>query len=447
MKTLIKHALLVNEGKMTEQDLLIDGERIERIDHRIDAAADEVIEAGGKILIPGVIDDQVHFREPGLTHKGDIASESRAALLGGITSYMEMPNVNPATLTNALLEEKFAIAAQRSPVNHSFYMGTSQDNLDEIEQVDPSRVCGVKIFMGASTGNMLVDDPKILEAVFSRCPILIATHCEDTPTIIRNEEEARARFGEDVPFSAHPDIRSREACLKSSSMAVSLARKHGTRLHVLHLTTADELSLFDSGPRTSKKITAEVCTHHLWFARPDYAEKGSHIKWNPAIKEESDRAALRQALKDGILDCVATDHAPHTLEEKSNSYFKAPAGGPLVQFHLQALLDLWRQGEFALELIIDKACHAPADLYQVKDRGYLREGYFADLVLIDPEQQYEVERDKIVSKCGWSPFEGHTFSSSVDSVWVNGVRKVKEGKIQESVFLLPGAAKALVFNR
>jgi len=447
MKILIKHALLVNEGKMTEQDLLIDGDRIERIDHRIDVAADEVVEAGGKILIPGVIDDQVHFREPGLTHKGDIASESRAALLGGITSYMEMPNVNPATLTNALLEEKFAIAAQRSPVNHSFYMGTSQDNLDEIEQVDPTRVCGVKIFMGASTGNMLVDDPKVLEAVFSRCPILIATHCEDTPTITRNEEEARARFGEDVPFSSHPDIRSREACYKSSSMAVSLARKHGTRLHVLHLTTADELSLFDSGPRTYKQITAEVCTHHLWFARPDYAEKGSHIKWNPAIKEESDRAALRQALKDGVLDCVATDHAPHTLEEKSNTYFKAPAGGPLVQFHLQALLDLWRQGEFPLEMIIDKACHAPADLYQVKDRGYLREGYYADLVLVDPEQHYEVERDKIVSKCGWSPFEGHTFSSSVDSVWVNGVQKVKEGKIQESVFLLPGSAKALVFNR
>jgi dihydroorotase len=430
MKTLIKNVRIVNEGSISNGDVLIAGERIEQVGKHISAdLADHVVEGSGRLLIPGVIDDQVHFREPGLVHKADIYHESRAALAGGVTSYMEMPNTNPPTLTRAAVEDKFSLAGKKSPVNHSFYLGASLENIEEIRRADPKRVAGIKVFMGSSTGNMLVDDMQVLEKIFQDAPTLIATHCEDTPTIVANEQLAREKYGEHVPFREHANIRSAEACHLSSSLAVDLAKRFDSRLHVLHLSTAREMELFKSGPVSDKKITAEVCVHHLWFEQNDYDIKGAHIKWNPSVKTADDRAALRQALNDDRLDCIATDHAPHTLEEKAGTYFQAPSGGPLVQFSLLALLDLWREGIFSLERIVQKACHAPADIYAVEERGYIREGYYADLVLIDPDKPYLLEPELILSKCAWSPFTGHTFKSSIDDVWVNGVQKVKAGEV------------------
>ncbi len=378
-------------------------------------------DAGGKLLIPGVIDDQVHFREPGLTHKGEIFTESRAAVAGGVTSFMEMPNTRPQTLTQDLLEEKYRIGSMKSLANFSFYMGASNDNLDEILRTDPSNVCGLKVFMGASTGNMLVDNPETLEGIFREAGLLVATHCEDEPTIIRNSEYFRNLYGEDVPLDAHPFIRSEEACYRSSSLAVQLALRHGTRLHILHLSTAHEMKLFRNDiPLPEKQITAEVCVHHLWFSDTDYKTLGTRIKWNPAIKSAFDRESLWEALLDDRLDVIATDHAPHTLDEKAGKYFSAPSGGPLVQHSLPAMLDFARQGKISLERVIEKMCHAPAVCFRVDRRGFIREGYWADLVLIDPERPWKPDATNILYKCGWSPFEGHTFGSAVTHTFVNG---------------------------
>ncbi len=386
-----------------------------------------MIDASGLLLIPGVIDDQVHFREPGLTHKGEIATESRAAVAGGVTTYMEMPNTVPQAVTQEELEKKYARAAEVSAANYSFYMGATNDNLNEVLKTDPSKVCGIKVFMGSSTGNMLVDDDETLSGIFKNAPTLVATHCEDEATIKKNTEIARQRYGENVPISRHCHIRNDEACYKSSSKAIELASKFDTRLHILHLSSAKEMSLFSPGKVTDKKITAEVCVHHLWFDERDYIEKGTRIKWNPSIKCTSDKEALWEALLADKLDVIATDHAPHTLEEKNNSYFKAPSGGPLVQHSLVAMLEMSRKGFISVEKVIQKMCHAPADLFRVEKRGYIREGYFADLVLIDPNESWMVSTANILYKCGWSPFEGTKFSYKVASTFVNG-QLVFDGK-------------------
>ncbi len=384
-------------------------------------------------MIPGVIDDQVHFREPGLTHKGDIYTESKAAIAGGVTSWMEMPNTVPNTLTQELLEEKYQIAARTSLANYSFYMGASNDNVAEILKTNARNVCGVKIFMGASTGNMLVDNIDTLNAIFSKSKMLIATHCEDETTIQTNVNLFRERYGENVPIEAHPLIRSDEACFKSSKLAVGLAKIYGTRLHVLHLSTAKEMALFDNKlPLSRKKITAEVCVHHFWFNSSDYPEKGTMIKWNPAIKTRDDQQALWNALLDNTLDVVATDHAPHTKEEKKNKYFKAPSGGPLVQHSLLAMIDFWRMGKISLEKVVEKMCHAPAVCFQVEKRGFIREGYHADLVIIDPELNTIVDQSTILYKCGWSPFEGHIFGSRVTHTFVNGNLVYQNGVFDET---------------
>ena len=427
--TLIKNALLVNEGSIVQGDLLISGQRIARIDTHIPAEDVQVIDAMGKHLMPGMIDDQVHFREPGVTYKADIATESRAALAGGITSVMEMPNTNPQTVSIEALEDKFALAAGRAWANYAFYLGGTNDNVDQIRRLDPNQTCGVKVFMGASTGNMLVDDPAILEQIFRDAPTLIATHCEDTPTILANEEKYRAEYGEQIPMHLHPLIRSEEACWKSSSFAVELAQRHGTRLHVLHLTTAKELELFQAGPPGNKQISAEACVHHLYFDDQDYAEKGSFIKCNPAIKTRRDRLALQQALVADRLDLIGTDHAPHTLEEKQQaSYFKAPAGLPLVQHAVPMVLELVHEHVMSLEQAVHKMCHAPAEIFKVQERGYLREGYFADLVLLDLQQDQTVTREDVLYKCGWSPLEGRTLHSSISRTFVNGELKYDDGQ-------------------
>ncbi len=393
----------------------------------------EVIDAMGLHLIPGVIDDQVHFRDPGMTHKADLHTESRAAVAGGITSFMEMPNTKPQTLTQELLEEKYKLGAEKSLANFSFYMGTSNENLDEIVKTDPATVCGIKVFMGASTGNMLVDDPRILERIFEQAPTLVAVHCEDEPTIQENVRILKERFGEDIPIDYHPLIRSEEACYRSSSLAVSLAEKYGTRLHVLHLSTARELSLFNNTiPLEKKQITAEVCVHHLWFHDADYGQLGTHIKWNPAIKSLEDRDELLKALIDNRIDVVATDHAPHTLEEKDNKYFKAPSGGPLVQHALPAMLEFFHKGAISMEKVVEKMCHAPAECFRVKNRGYIREGYAADLVLIDMKAPWKVEKDNILYKCGWSPLEGQEFQSQVTHTFINGHLAYRESIFDES---------------
>lgn len=393
----------------------------------------EVIDAMGLHLIPGVIDDQVHFRDPGLTHKGDLHTETRAAAAGGTTSIMEMPNTTPQTLTQELLAEKYKLGAEKSLTNYSFYMGTSNDNLDEIVMTDPATVCGIKVFMGASTGNMLVDDPDTLERIFEKAPTLVAVHCEDEPTIQENVRILKERFGEDVPIDYHPLIRSEEACYRSSSFAVELAKKYGTRLHVLHLSTARELSLFSNDiPLEEKQITAEVCVHHLWFHDADYGKLGTHIKWNPAIKSLEDRDELFKALIDNRIDVVATDHAPHTLEEKDNKYFKAPSGGPLVQHALPAMLEFFHKGAISMEKVVEKMCHAPAKCFKVKNRGYIREGYAADLILIDMKAPWKVEKDNILYKCGWSPLEGQTFQSQVTHTFINGHLAYREGIFDES---------------
>lgn len=424
---LIRNARLVNEGREFEGDLRVRGERIEEIGMGLAArAGEQVIEAHGRWLMPGMIDDQVHFREPGLTHKGDQASESAAAVAGGITSFMDMPNTRPPTLDSATLEAKYAGAAGRCRANYGFYLGASNDNLEAIRALDPKAAPGIKVFMGASTGNMLVDDPGTLDAIFRDAPTPIITHCEDTPMIEAAQAAAKARFGEEVPVTMHPDIRSREACLKSSQLAVSLAKKHGTRLHVLHISTAEELALFDKGPlldangKLRKRITAETCIHFLRFSREDYATRGNFIKCNPAIKDARDRDALIAALADEVIDVLATDHAPHTLEEKQQPYLSAPSGLPLVQEALVAALELVHEKKLTAAQVVRKFAHAPAQLFDVAERGFLREGWFADLVLVDPFTGYTVERDKVLSKCGWSPFEGTRFSSRVAATFVNG---------------------------
>lgn len=441
-RIIIRQATLVNEGQQQVADVLIEDGRINQIAPQINVVADQVIDAHSLHLMPGMIDDQVHFREPGLTAKGDIASESRAAIAGGTTSYMEMPNVNPPTITLEALEAKYALGAQKSWANYSFYLGATNDNLDEVKRVNPTNVCGVKIFMGSSTGNMLVDKETALRNIFQSSPILIATHCEDTPMIKANEELYRQKYGDDVPMSAHPDIRCSEACYKSSSMAVELAKETGARLHVLHITTAEELALFKPGLVDNKKITAEACVHHLWFSDADYASQGALIKCNPAVKKQFDRDAIRQALIDGRIDVIATDHAPHTWDEKQQSYFKAPSGLPQVQQSLTALLDLYHQGVFSLELIVDRFAHNVARLYQIQDRGFIREGYWADLVLVDLNRPHTDDKAHNLYKCQWSPWEGHTFKSSVVKTFVNGQLMYDQGKFAD---FIPG--QRLLFNR
>ncbi len=427
---LIKNAECINEGERFHADLGIKEGRITQLDPEIDKQAKEEIDASGLLLIPGFIDDQVHFREPGLTHKAEILTESKAAAAGGITSFMEMPNTNPQTITTEALEEKFEIASQRSWVNYSFYLGATNDNIEEIKKLDPSKVCGIKIFMGASTGNMLVDKHKALEDIFKHSPTIIATHCEKEEIVRANQEEYLNRFGENIPIEYHPIIRSREACFASSSEAIELAKATGADLHILHLSTEEEMELFDNeSDIEKKKITAEACAHHLWFTDEEYATKGSFIKWNPAVKTSRDRSAIRKGVKENRIDILATDHAPHTIEEKGNHYMKCPSGGPLVQDALLAFLEMEKEGVFSLEEIVQKSSHNVAKRFKVKERGFLREGYFADIVLIDRNKSRLVEKSNILYKCGWSPFEGQTFSSSVSKTFVSGRLVYSEGKI------------------
>ncbi|MBX2979749.1 MAG: dihydroorotase [Flavobacteriales bacterium] len=431
----IRNAQVVNEGRRFNADLVVAGGRIERIatEGIGDVSAAQEVDAAGRLLLPGAIDDQVHFREPGLTHKEDIAHATAAAAAGGVTSFMEMPNTVPNTLTQALLEEKYALAAASSLVNYSFYMGVANNNLDEVLRTDPRRVCGLKAFLGSSTGNMLVDDPDTLSKLFGKAHMIMAIHAEDEATIRANTAAAVARWGEAIPLEEHPRIRSAEACYISSSNAVALAKEHGTRLHVLHISTARELELFSPGPLEGKRITAEACVHHLWFSDADYAGKGALIKWNPAVKTADDRAAIRQAVIDGRIDVVATDHAPHTLEEKAQPYAKCPSGGPLVQHSVVAMLELARQGVFTVEQVVEKLCHAPARMFDIPDRGFIREGHCADLVLVDPNAPWTVSREGLFSKCGWSPFEGQVFHNRVLRTWVNGRSVYADGRVDRSV--------------
>lgn len=441
---LIKNARIVNEGSVIEGDVLIEAGRIAKIDSSIGpkSANVNVIDAEGKYLIPGIIDDQVHFREPGLTHKGDLHSESRAAVAGGITSFMEQPNTKPAATTVEELEKKYQRAAQVSLANYSFNMGASNDNLEELKKVSKRDVAAIKIFMGSSTGNMLVDQQKTLEGIFQLDHQLI-THCEDEQTIRTNLEKAKQQYGEDIPMSMHPVIRSEEACYLSSSTAVELAKKYNSRLHVFHISTAKETELFTNKiPLAEKRITAEVCVHHLWFDDSQYESKGSHIKWNPAVKQASDREGLWKALLDGRLDVVATDHAPHTLEEKSNKYLNAPSGGPLVQHALPAMMERVHDGVWDIQTMVEKMCHNPAILFRMEDRGYIREGYHADLVLLEPNRPWKVSKDNILYKCQWSPFEGTVFKSKVTHTFVNGHLAFKEGKFDDSQL-----GERLLFNR
>lgn len=435
MKIIIKNAFVVNEGKVVKSNVLIIDDFIAEIaQHDITENADKVIDAAGQYLFPGCIDDQVHFREPGLTHKGEIYTEAKAAVAGGVTSYMEMPNTVPNVFTHALLEDKYNRASEVSLANYSFFMGASNDNLEEVLKTDPQNVCGIKVFMGSSTGNMLVDKRETLEGLFSKCNMLIATHCEDEHTIKHNMEVYREKYGEDVPMACHPEIRSEEACYKSSSLAVELAKKYNTRLHILHISTAKELELFDNTkPLKEKRITAEACIHHLWFSDEDYKTKGAFIKWNPAVKKASDRDAILAGVLNNKIDVIATDHAPHTIEEKNQTYFKAPSGGPLVQHSLNALLEFYKQGKMTLEQIAEKSAHAVADCFQIEKRGYIRKGYFADLVLVDLNQSYTVDKSNILYKCGWSPFEGFTFHSKITHTFVSGHLVFENGKFDESV--------------
>ncbi len=427
---LLKNAKIVNEGKIFISDVLIKNEIIEKIDQNITDDNASIIDLDGKYLLPGCIDDQVHFREPGLTHKGNIFSESRAAVAGGITSFMEMPNTVPNALTQQLLEDKYIIGSKDSLANYSFYMGASNDNLEEVLKTNKRNVCGVKVFMGSSTGNMLVDNEKTLSGIFGKCDMLIATHCEDEGTIKHNLEAARAQYGDDIPVELHPIIRNHEACYLSSSLAVNLATVNNSRLHVLHISTAKETELFSNIlPLKEKKITAEACVHHLWFSDKDYAEKGNFIKWNPAVKTEQDREAIWKAVLDDRIDVIATDHAPHTLGEKSAKYAQAPSGGPLVQHALIALYNKTLEGKISLENLVRKMCHAPADLFRVEKRGYIREGYFADLVVLDPNTQTFINKGQLLYKCGWSPFEDTIFEGKIESTFVNGNMVYHGGKL------------------
>ena len=435
MSTLIiRDVSVVNEGKIFTADVSVENKKISKISNsKIQGTFDQEINGKGMHLLLGMIDDQVHFREPGLTHKANIYTESRAAVAGGITSFMEMPNTIPNTLTQELLEAKYQIAAKDSLANYSFFMGASNDNLDEVLKTDPKNVCGIKIFMGSSTGNMLVDNKKTLEQIFQHCPMLIATHCEDEATIKKNTEIYRSKYGENLPIHYHPSIRSEEACYRSSSTAIELAEKHNTRLHILHISTGKEIELFKNNiPLKEKRIRAEACIHHLWFNESHYNEKGTFIKWNPAVKTENDRLKIIEGVNNNNIDVIATDHAPHTLEEKNNSYFNAPSGGPLVQHALLALLDLVEQGYFSLEKIVEKTSHAVADCFQINKRGYIREGYFADLVLVDLNAEEHVNKDQLIYKCNWSPFEGHTFKSRVRCTIVNGELVYCNGAFNES---------------
>lgn len=439
---LIHSATLVNEGKQFVADVFINNGLIEKIGPQLDLKADREVNGEGLHLLPGCIDDQVHFREPGLTHKADIYTESRAAVAGGITSFMEMPNTVPNTLTQDLLEDKYRIAARNSLANYSFYMGAGNDNLEEVLRTNPANVCGIKVFMGSSTGNMLVDNEKTLEGIFANAPILVATHCEDEPTIRSNAEKFKALFGEDMTPGMHPLIRTAEACYASSSFAVALAKKHNTRLHILHISSAIETGLFDNTlALAQKRITAEACIHHLWFSDADYDAKGNWIKWNPAIKTAADRDAILKAVLNDRIDVIATDHAPHTIAEKSQSYVQAPSGGPLVQHALVAMIELFHQGKITLEKIVEKMAHNPAICFQVENRGFIREGYFADLVLVDLNKSTEVNRTNILSKCGWSPFEGMSFKSVIRHTIVSGNLVYSDGRLQET----PGSR--LTFKR
>ena len=424
---LITGGTLINEGKRSHDDLLIRKGRIESIAPSISANPQcKVIDANGKLILPGLIDDQVHFREPGLTHKACIHTESMAAVAGGVTTYFEMPNVSPPTLNMERIEEKCAIANRDSLANYAFFLGASNENLEDVKSAETSKIAGIKVFMGSSTGNMLVDEEKVLEGIFCNAPTIIATHCEDTPTIINNEEIARKKFGEDVPFSEHGNIRSREACFKSSSMAVELAKRENAKLHVLHITTEEELKLFTAG---NDRITAEACVHHLWFEELSYSTLGSLIKCNPAIKKASDRDAIRKAVSDGRISILATDHAPHTWDEKQGSYFNAPSGLPLIQHTLLLMLEMCEQECFTIETVVERACHAPARLFQVEERGYLREGYWADIVLVDPTQNTSVKNTELFSKCQWSPFPHMTFTNSIDTTIVSGEIAYQQGKV------------------
>ncbi len=443
---LIHQATIINEGKTFKGSVLIEDEKIKKIFHdkvpeNVLTRCRNVIDAQGLYLIPGVIDDQVHFREPGLTHKGDIETESRAAVAGGVTSFMDMPNTKPQTITTEALEDKFERAAQKSIANYSFYLGATNDNIGELKKADPKNVCGIKVFMGASTGNMLVDNPKSLQRIFAEVDMLIAAHCEKEEIIRQNVEVFKKRFGEDIPIKYHPLIRSEEACYQSTAQAVELADKYGTRLHVLHLSTGRELCLFDHHPLEDKKITAEVCVHHLWFSDEDYERLGSRIKWNPAIKTKDDREALRAGLKSGKLDIVATDHAPHLPVEKQGGCLQAASGGPLIQHSLQMMFELAKQGVYTNEFVVEKMCHAPAKLFRIKNRGYIREGYYADLVLVNPGKSYTVTPSNILYKCGWSPLEGKTFSHAIEKTFVNGYLVFDNGMVNTEI-----VGKPLEFN-
>jgi len=447
--TLIVNAFIVNEGKVFKGAVSIKGDRIsgiyeEALNHQPPiSSGTQVIDANGSYLLPGVIDDQVHFREPGLTAKGDIQTESRAAVAGGVTSFMDMPNTIPQTLTQELLEEKYKLGAQKSIANYSFYMGASNDNLDEVLKTNPHNVCGIKVFMGASTGNMLVDNPEVLAAIFEKAPLLVATHCEDESTISTNSEAFRQKYGDNVPIEAHPLIRSVEACYKSSSLAISLAKQFNTRLHVLHISTGHEMVLFDNDiPLKDKRITAEVCIHHLWFSDDDYERLRMLIKWNPAIKTSLDRQILLESLLEDRIDVIATDHAPHTYVEKNNTYFNAPSGGPMVQHSLVAMLELFHQGKITLEKVVEKMCHAPAVCFQIAERGFIRKGYKADLVLVNMDTSWTVSSENILYKCGWSPFDGLTFNSKVTHTFINGQLAFENGVFSDSV-----RGERLLFDR
>ncbi len=425
---MIRNAHLINEGEVVSTDIYLKNGRIAHIG-QIDANADVELDANGLYLMPGIIDDQVHFREPGFTHKADIFTESRAGVVGGVTSFMEMPNTNPPAVTQELLQKKYDRAATTAWGNYSFFMGATNDNIDEVLKTDASQVCGVKIFMGSSTGNMLVDQEEALDLLFSKCPMLIATHCEDESTIRKNLEVFKLKYGNALSAVHHPLIRSAEGCLLSSSKAVKLAKKYNTRLHILHISTADEIDLFEKGDRKNKRITSEACVHHMYFSVEDYLKNGNYIKCNPAIKSISDRAAIRKAVTEGVIDVVATDHAPHTLEEKDQIYEKAPSGLPLIQHTLHTMLAFHKEGWMPLEMITDKMCHAVSDIFNIKERGYLREGYWADLVLFDPFTEYNVENNRIWSKCGWSPFEDCQLNGTIHKTFVNGQVVYDEGEI------------------
>lgn len=441
--TILRSGTIVNEGKQFVADILIRNGRIEKIASTLSNEINaEEINVSGKIILPGCIDDQVHFREPGLTHKGNIQTESRAAVAGGITSYMEQPNTKPAATSIEELEKKYQRASEVSIANYSFNMGATNDNLEELKKVSKTDVAGIKIFMGSSTGNMLVDERATLEGIFQLDHQLI-THCEDEGTIRANLEAAKQKYGEDIPFGMHPTIRSEEACYMSSSAAADLAKKYGSRLHIFHISTAKELELFDNSiPLEQKKITAEACIHHMWFSEEQYEEKGAYIKWNPAVKKASDRDAIFQGVLDNKIDVIATDHAPHTMEEKENSYLKAPSGGPLVQHALLAMLEMVEQGKITIERVVEKMAHAPAILFRVENRGYIREGYFADLVVVDPTKSVTVTKENILYKCGWSPFEGVSFSNEIEMTLVNGNVVYNKGEIIEGTI-----GSRLLFNR